>query len=394
MTPLKMASREKRLIEAALEIVFLEPKTEIKIPLPVQNTLYGVLKQSKGPVLLTVDIDETLDVLILPEGYTTSVGRVTFARMDFEVNSLGNRRHYNETLEVDPKGRTWAYRSNNNVELSFTILADDALCAANVALKHQFWLKDDDGRLHAGSGETAVNFAREVVRYHSGKLALSGPETAYRAVGSPVYEFFISENHIEALCHDYDTDFIPRLEAVRSYPDEWVRNCLTLPLYEFGGVSKIIEAMSEKEIRTVCNHHDLVSVEACALLMKNSDVTENAYEFLENGLIKLVDEIAQYDGIRDDPGRAEVIKVLQDWSGFSPIHHRAAANLHYNVTRLKAFVEAEFAEDFEFTLIRSKWQLKISPLDIILIRLGEIITLFNDMDALESGWGNHDGYQF
>ncbi|TLX16409.1 hypothetical protein [Rhizobium sp. MHM7A] len=389
MTAFKMKSREQRLVEAALEIVFLEPKQETKVSLPVQETLYSVLKLPDGPTMLAVDINEALDVIILPIGYTTSVGRVTFARMDWELNNLGNRRHYNETLEVDPTGRTWAYRSNSNIELSFAHLADDALCDANVVLKNQPWLKDEDKKDRASrSAETAANFARDfaqsIVQYYSGKLALSGPETSHRAVASPVYEFFISEAYIEALCHDKDAHGIQTLEVDRFCRDEWVRNCLTLPLYEFEGVVKLIEAMSATETRTVCNHHDFVSLEARALLMKQ-DTSENPYAFLETALMELVGHIEQYKGIYDDPERADVIKSIKNWEGFSPIHRRAAASLHHHVAKLKAFVDTDFNEDFEFTLLRSKWELKISPLEVILIRLAGIIALFNDIDALEAG---------
>lgn len=390
MTVFKMKSREQRLIEAALEIVWMEPKKETKVSLPVQETLYGVLKSPDGPTMLTVDIDEALDVIILPIGYTVAVGRVTFARMDFELNSLGNRRYYNETLEVDPKGRTWAYRSNSNIELSFASLTDDALSDANVALKNQPWLRNEETKaLAARSAESAENlarnFAQRIVRYYSGKLALSGPDTAHRSVGSPVYEFFISKDYIEALCHDNEAVGIQALEIDRFYQDEWVRNCLVLPLYEFEGLVKLIEAMSATETRAVCNHHDFVSREARALLMKQSDTNEFPYAFLETGLLGLVGHIEQYEGIGDDPARAEVINAIKNWEGFSPIHRRAASSLHHYVSKLKAFVETDFAEEYEFTLLRSKWELKISPLEVILIRLAGIITLFNDIDALEAG---------
>jgi len=261
MTALKMKSRELRLVEAALELVFLEPKKETKVSLPVHDTLYSIMKLPDGPTMLAVEIDEYLDVIVLPIGYTRSVGRVTFARMDWELNNFGNRRHYNETLDVDPKGRTWAYRSNSNIKLSFAHLADEALCDANVVLKNQPWLKNEEWKDRASrSAETAANFARSfaqsTVQYYSGKLALSGPETSHRAVVSPVYEFFISEGYIEALCHDKDAHGIQILEIDRLYRGDWVRNCLTLPLYEFDGVVRLIEALSATEDRTVCNHHD------------------------------------------------------------------------------------------------------------------------------------------
>jgi hypothetical protein len=381
-----MKSREERLVQTALEIFWLEPKKEVVVPLPVRDTLYGVLKLEDGPIILTVEIDETLDVLILPENYTKSIGRVSFARMDFELNNLGNRRHFNATLEVDPKGRIWAYRSKSNVELSFATLTDDALNDANMALKHQFWLKDDDGKPNQWSQETASQFANEVVRYHSRKLALTGPETAYVGVGSPVYEFFISEKYVEALCHDYDTDLVPKLESVRFYPSDWVRNCLTLPLYEYGGVNALIEAMTGVEKRTVCNNHDYVSLQARAILKEEGDNRENAYEFLETAVMNLVGKIAMYEGFSDDPTRIEIIKSIKEWEGCSPIHPRATTRLHSNLTDLKQVVEADFAEDFQLTLGVDKWLLRISPIDVLLIRLAEIIKLFNDIDARSLGW--------
>jgi hypothetical protein len=387
---LKMKSREQRLVEAALEIVFLEPKKESWVALPVQETLYTVLKFPDEAILTAVDIDEALDIVILPSGWTKSVGRVTFARMDLVLNGLGCRRSYNESLDVDPKGRVWAYRSNSNIESGFATLADDALSDANVALTNKPWLKDKDMKARAdGSAVVAESFARcfaeRIVQYYSGKLAISGPETVHRAVGSPVYEFFVSEQYVEALCHDNDAAGIQQFQIERLFHESWVRNCLVLPLYEFGGVSALIEAMSATETRKVCNNHDVVSLEARALTMKYSDTSDNPYRFFETTLMKLVDEIAQYEGIEDDPERAEVIKAIKDWQGFSPIHRRAAASLHHYVTKLKSFVETDFADDYEFTLVRAKWQLKISPLEVILIRLAGLITLFNDIDALEAG---------
>jgi hypothetical protein len=391
MTFFKLKSREQRLVEAALEIVWLEPKKECWVPLPVQETLYYVVNlRSDGPTMLAVDIDELLDVIILPIGSTKSVGRVTFARMDWELNNLGNRKYYNETLDVDPKGRTWAYRSNSSVEESFAKLADDALCDANIALKNKPWLKDEEMKAAVEGSDSAADtwarhFAEGIVQYYSGKLAISGPDTAHRAVGSPVYEFFISKDYIEALCHDNDAAGLQKFELDRFYRDNWVRNVLVMPLYEFECVVKIIEAMGTTETRKVCDHHDFVSLEARALLRKQSDTIENPYQFLETGLMGLVGHIEKYEGIKDDPARAEVIQVIKSWQVFSPIHSRAACSLHHHVTKLKAFVETDFFEDYELTLLRSKWELKISPLEVILIRLAGIITLFNDIEALEAG---------
>lgn len=387
---LKLKSRQKRLVEAALEIVFLEPTKESWIALPVQETLYTVLKFPDEVLLAAVDIDEALDIVIMPAGWTKQVGRVTFARMDFELNGLGNRRSYNETLEVDPKGRIWAYRSGSNIEQAFAALADDALSDANVALKNQPWLKNEDMKAKGSTSGIvaeayAKSFAENIVQHYSGKLAISGPETVYRAIGSPVYEFFISDRYVEALCHDKDAAGIQSYEIDRFFRDDWVRNCLVLPLYEFEGVSKLIEAMAITETREVVNHHDVVSNQARALTMKHGDHAENPYRFLETGLMGLVDQIAMYEGIGDDPERAVVIKVITDWRGFSPIHRRAAASLHHNVTKLKSFVETDYAEGYELTLLRAKWPLKISPLEVILIRLAGLITLFNDIDALEAG---------
>jgi hypothetical protein len=390
MPLLKMKSREARLAEAAFEIAFMEPQKESWIPLPVQETLYCVSKLPDGPTMLTVEIDELLDVVILAAGSTKSVGRVTFARMDWELNNLGNRRYYNETLEVDQKGRIWAYRSNSNIEVGFAMLADDALFDANVAMKNQPWLKDAEMKIRAEQSDVAAehfakHFAESIVQYYSGKLAISGPETVHRAVVTPVYEFFISKDYVEALCHDNDAAGIQKFEIARFHRDDWGRNCLVLPLYEFNSVVKMIETMSTTETRTVCNHHDVVSLEARALIKKHNDSTDNPYRFLEVGLMGLVNEIEQYEGIYDDPERAEVIKSIKNWEGFSPIHPRAAVSLHYYVTKLKAIVEADFAEDYELTLLRAKWELKICALEIILIRLAGIITLFNDIEALETG---------
>ncbi len=387
---LKLKSRQKRLVEAALEIVFLEPKKESWVALPVQETLYTVLKLSDEAILASVDIDVALDIVIVPAGWTKQVGRVTFARMDFELNGLGNRRSYNETLEVDPKGRLWAYRSGSNIEQAFAALTDDALSDANVALKNQPWLKNEDMKAKASTSAVvaeayAKSFAENIVQHYSGKLAVSGPETVLRAIGSPVYEFFISDMYVEALCHDKDATGIQSYDVDRFFRDDWVRNCLVLPLYEFEAVSKLIEAMAIKETREVVNHFDVVTLEARALTMKHGDTAENPYRFLEAGLMGLVDQIAQYEALEDDPDCAEVIRSIIAWRGFSPIHRRAAASLHHYVLKLKTFVESDFAEDFELTLAKAKWQLKISPFDVILIRLAGLITIFNYIDALEVG---------
>lgn len=372
-------SRERRLVLAATELASLRPGQDTCIQIPVRETLYGVIDVCDEPSIKAVEIDEKLDVLILPTNYMDDHGRVTFARLDRGINGPERIRSYQESVEIDPEGRVWTLLRRHvsrpkPLEEVFADLTLRALNTANTALADKLWRSESEYEDAYDADVDADDYAKELVRYYNGKLGICGIDYVYEQCRSPVYEIFVLNDEIEALCYDYDELILPRLELIRFFPENWVRNCLVLPIYEFGAIKPLFAEMGEMERARVYDEHDYLTLETCTRIAQNVD-DENLFEFLDQAVLGICSGIETLDGFTANPENEEILKGLTSWSGHEATSGRVAMSSLHHLKKLRAIIDGKFKDDFERYCKANGWPLIMSPLQVLEIRFSWLLKL-------------------